>query len=352
MNLDIDSWKEFYLEDIFELRGGFYNKKPEHSIEGDIPFLASTENNNGVTEFYSTEDIKQWDKVGGEDWTLNKKIYDGNCIAVTVNGSVCNAFYQAERFTCSHDITALYLRYHNMNPYIAQFLCTVIMQDKYRWSYGRKPHDVKKFGRSLIKLPVNLFGDLDWQFMEDYIRSLHHKPLTTKNKPGQVPDLNVYEWGEFRIGDLFKIKRGDRIVHGEDYFDIQDDEYKYPVITTTTANNGTDGFYNQTNCSGNCIVSGGEASGMFTTYQEGPFWGLDTIRIYEPIGFKMNKYIGLFLATELTYNMYRFSYGRKAKPDNMYTLDIRLPILSDGGPDWQFMENYIKALPYGDRLTV
>ena len=184
-----NDWKEFTLNDVFELKGGFYNKKPEHSVEGKIPFLASTESNNGVTEFYSLEDIKSWDKVGNEDDTLDKKLYKGNCIAVTVNGSVCNAFYQKEQFTCSHDITAFYVKKHEMNPALAMFLCTIIMKDKYRWSYGRKPHDVKKFGKSVIKLPIKHNPDRtpfidvtrtyseegyvpDWQYMEQYIKSL------------------------------------------------------------------------------------------------------------------------------------------------------------------------------------
>lgn len=189
VTLIYDDWKEFTLDDVFVLKGGFYNKKPEHSAEGDIPFLASTESNNGVTEYYNIEDIRGWDKVGNEDNTLAKKLYVGNCIAVTVNGSVCNAFYQKEQFTCSHDITAFYIKNHTMNPHLAMFLCTIIMKDKYRWSYGRKPHDVKKFGNSVIKLPVkhNADGTIfiddehtysedgyvpDWQFMEDYIKSL------------------------------------------------------------------------------------------------------------------------------------------------------------------------------------
>ena len=29
---------------------------------------------------------------------------------------------------------------------------------------------------------------------------------------------------------------------------------------------------------------------------------------------------------------------------------IKLPVTLDGEPDWQFMENYMKSLPYGDRL--
>ena len=170
--LNVTRWKEFVFTDIFKLRGGFYNKKPEHSNNGSIPFLASTETNNGVTESYSIEDIEQWDKVGNEDNSLDRKIFDGNCIAVTVNGSVCNAFYQPEKFTCSHDITVLYLKKHALNPYIGLFLCTMIMQDKYRWSYGRKPHDVRKFGKSVIKLPVDSNNNPDWEFMEDYIKSL------------------------------------------------------------------------------------------------------------------------------------------------------------------------------------
>ena len=170
--LGVESWKEFVYTDIFQLKGGFYNKKPEHSVNGKIPFLASTESNNVVTEYYSLEDIKQWDKVGNEDWTLDKKLYDGNCITVTVNGSVCNAYYQSDVFTCSHDITALYLKGYILNRYIAVFLCTVIMKEKYRWSYGRKPHDIKKFGKSIIKLPVNREGKPDWPFMESYIKSL------------------------------------------------------------------------------------------------------------------------------------------------------------------------------------
>ena len=187
-SLNIDQWEEFAFDDIFILKGGFYNKKPEHSIEGRFPFLGSTENNNGVTEFYSVDDIRAWDKVGNADDTLEKKIYKGNCIAVTVNGSVCNAFYQLEDFTCSHDITVFYLKNHTLNPYLALFLCTVIMQDKYRWSYGRKPHDVKKFAKSIFKLPI-LKDDTskpviddsktfskkgyipDWEFMQNYIKN-------------------------------------------------------------------------------------------------------------------------------------------------------------------------------------
>ena len=46
----------------------------------------------------------------------------------------------------------------------------------------------------------------------------------------------------------------------------------------------------------------------------------------------------------------RFSYGRTIGEKDMDEFIIKLPIDSDGEPDWKFMEDYIKALPYGDRL--
>ena len=79
MELNVQDWKEFTLNKIFSLRGGFYNKKPEHSEIGTIPFLTSTENNNGVTEYYSLNDIINWDKVGEPDNSIKNKLFSGNC---------------------------------------------------------------------------------------------------------------------------------------------------------------------------------------------------------------------------------------------------------------------------------
>lgn len=55
-------------------------------------------------------------------------------------------------------------------------------------------------------------------------------------------NLNVNEWKEFKIGDLFNVVRGSRIVKNEDYFEEPTEELKYPVITAKTTNNGIDGY--------------------------------------------------------------------------------------------------------------
>ena len=39
MELNTQDWKEFKLNEVFSFKSGFYNKKPEHSEDGTIPFL-------------------------------------------------------------------------------------------------------------------------------------------------------------------------------------------------------------------------------------------------------------------------------------------------------------------------
>ena len=173
--LNVSEWKEFEYQKIFMICKGFYNKKPEVSSSEDYTFIGASDSNNGVTAKYSYEDIKSSSKTGEEpNADISEKIFKGNCISVSNNGSVGYAFYQSKAFTCSHDINPLYINpkwKRELNQYIAMFLCTVIMLDRYRWGYGRKWRP-KRMPTSKIKLPVDKEGNPDWQFMEDYIKSL------------------------------------------------------------------------------------------------------------------------------------------------------------------------------------
>lgn len=173
--IDTSSWNNFFYDDIFEIQKGFYNKKPESHTGTEYPFIGAIDNNNGVSELYSINDIQEASKIGdGKNEPLESKLFEGNCITVSNNGSVGYAFYQPKKFTCTHDVNPLYINPKwgiKMNPYIAMFLCTIIELEQYRWAYGRKWRP-KRMPKSIIKLPVDSNGNPDWQFMEDYIKSL------------------------------------------------------------------------------------------------------------------------------------------------------------------------------------
>jgi hypothetical protein len=150
--LDIDRWKTFKYEDIFEVKKGKRLTK-EDFIEGNTPFIGAIDSNNGYRDFVGQEPI-----------------HNGNTLTVNYNGSVGEAFYQPNPFWASDDVNVLYPKF-KFNKYIAMFIIPIIKKEKYRFNYGRK-WESSRMKESLIKLPVNNLGEIDTDLMENYIKSL------------------------------------------------------------------------------------------------------------------------------------------------------------------------------------
>ena len=65
--------------DCFKIKNGYYNRKPEHTEAGNIPFIGATENKNGVTEYYSYFDIENNNKdERSADHEIHHKIFKKN----------------------------------------------------------------------------------------------------------------------------------------------------------------------------------------------------------------------------------------------------------------------------------
>jgi hypothetical protein len=155
-------------------------------------------------------------------------------------------------------------------------------------------------------------------------------------------DLQNQHWIDFKCGDLFNIKLG-KPVHKEQLFDGN-----LPYITRTANNNGVECFGNSefTNTK-NAITIGAE--GVIAFYQMQDFITGNKINIIEHE--KLNKYNAMFVCTILNYvNIGRFSYGYAIVQHRLKNLTIKLPATQQGEPDWEFMENYVKSLPYSGSL--
>lgn len=121
--LDVESWKEFCVGDLFEVKKGKRLTSDEQT-DGETPYIGAIDSNNGVANYI------------GQD-----AIHAGNTISLSYNGSVGEAFYQPKPFWATDDVNVLYFREENgvaFNKYIALFVCAVLRQEKYRYSYGRK----------------------------------------------------------------------------------------------------------------------------------------------------------------------------------------------------------------------
>lgn len=175
IELDTQKWKKFKYggkDGLFKIKNGYYNRKPEHTEQGNIPFIGATENKNGVTEYYSLFDIENNNKdERSGDHDIDYKIFKKNCLTITNNGSVGFAFYQDHDFTCSHDVNVILLKDKEWNVYLALFIATLVELEQYRWDFGRKWRPTR-MPDSDIKLPITKEGNPDWEFMENFIKSL------------------------------------------------------------------------------------------------------------------------------------------------------------------------------------
>ncbi len=170
-------WKDFLFKDIFLIKKGFYNKKPPCSTTGTIPFIGASDSNNGFTGFTTIESIANSSKTGhGKNEDFKKKIFEGNAICVTNNGSVGYAYYQQSKFTCTHDVNPLYLKNRKLNRHIALFLIRCIEQQRVCFTYARKWRP-KRMVRSKILLPTNSKGKPDFEFMESYMKAKEQEIL-------------------------------------------------------------------------------------------------------------------------------------------------------------------------------
>lgn len=333
MNLNTPLWKEFTIGDYFDVYLSSGDLKIDDCEPGNIPLISSGSTNNGIVGYID-------EKGDGK-----AQIFKANCITVDM---FCNAFYQNEDFyAVSHGRVNILCPKFKCNLQIGLFICSIIKKEQFKYSYGRAVYS-SEIARMIIKLPSTPDNEPDWNYMEQYIKSIKHKPLSTANQ-GRYSSLTlgVENWVEFCVGDLFEVKKGKRLTS-----DDQTDG-DTPYIGAIDSNNGVANYIGQGAIhDGNTISLSYNGSVGEAFYQPKPFWATDDVNVLyfrKENGVAFNKYIALFICAVLRQEKYRYSYGRKWVLESMKSTIIKLPEKC-GKPDWCYMENYMKSLPYGDRI--
>lgn len=332
MKIDTSAWGWFQIGKLFDK---FETGKGHDTLLGDgdaCLYLGAKKSDNGVMRTCATDE---------------SMLQEGNCIVFICNGagSVGYANYMDKPFIATTDLMLGYADW--LNEKTGLFVATVLCKERFKYSFGRKwkthLHDTE------IKLPVTANGEPDWHWMESYVDSLRSKPLTTSNavKPRSF-DALAWEW--FKLGGddgLFEIRKGKRLT--------SDDQTSgnTPYIGAIDSNNGVSNYIGQNPIhEGNTISLSYNGSVGEAFYQPVPYWATDDVNalyLRDEYG-TLTPATGMFVCTVLKHDKYRYSYGRKWTLDNMNDTMVKLPATPEGKPDWQYMENYIKSLPYGDKL--
>lgn len=329
------NWKYFKLEDLFEISSGKRLKKMDH-INGDIPYVSSTQYNNGVDE-----------KIGN-GYTHK------NGISIGAYGGVGEAFYHPYKFWASDSVNVITPKDRHFNEYIGLFIVSIIKKEQYRYSYGRGL-SCRRLTTTSIKLPIDSNGDPNWDFMEEYMKQLSKGNLDGFNLPKNDKRLKLdeREWDEFKLEDLFEIETGkDLIIKNIKIGDI-------PVISHSSVNNGVSirsKFIKNRklyNCAKSITLA--DRGTFYATVQAEDYYLGTRVKSLISKSDDSSIYSLIFISTIINQEKYRYNYGRNAThrlPETIIKLPIKPKSSPDENsePDWKFMEDYIKGLPYTNKL--
>ena len=282
-----------------------------------INFVSSQDKNNGVVaKVEECEGVKK---------------YPAGVITVPLKGSVLMAHVQNEECYVAHQIAVL-------TPKIAMslkqklFYCLCIQKNAYRFNYGRQADRTLKELVLLDSFPT-------------WVEKTNMIEVSTTNSK-KIDRLNIQSWAKYKLSELFDIEKGKRLTKA----DMIPGSINF--LGAISDNNGirekieTDHFWKP-----NCITVNYNGSVGEAFYQDKPFWASDDVNVlYAKEWWELNKYNALFIVTVIKANRYRFSYGRKWTLEKMKDSVIKLPSKTDGTPDFEAMEKYIRELPYGDKI--
>jgi len=152
--LENKEWKAFLLTDLFEniQRGKRLTKEKQE--EGQIPYISSSAQNNGVDNFISNG--------------TGVRIFE-NCLSLANSGSVGSCFYEPFKFVASDHIT--HLKNPKNTKYSYLFTATLLNRLSQKYNFNREIND-KRISNEIIILPITSDGKPDYAYMEQYTKNL------------------------------------------------------------------------------------------------------------------------------------------------------------------------------------
>lgn len=294
----------------------------DEEYKDKVNYVSRTRENNGVS-------------------AVVKMVYDiipfkAGLITVAGSGnSVMESCVQLAPFYTGFHVFVLVPR-EPMDDLEKLFYCHCIRQNRYKYNYGRQANKTLKNILVPSEMP-KVFQNI----ILDNITYLPKDRIINNRL-----ELNISEWKYFMYRDLFIIERG----RGPRRKDIVKGIGTTPFITSIDNNNGLTGYVPMPPChDGNTITVNRNGSVGEAFYQPHPFCSTEDVHVFKP-RFPLNPFHAIFLITLIRKEQYRYCYGRKWGLERMKRTLIRLPVDGQGKPDWRFMEQYIKTLPFSSQI--
>lgn len=300
---------------------------PLSLTDGGVNFVGRSSQNHGVSQTVKClPDLEP---------------FPSGLITVALGGTkILSSFVQEQPFYTAQNVAVLSPRFE-MTFTEKLYMCLCIRQNRFRYSaFGREAN------RTLRTLPVPESTEFpSWVVTADVNRfNIVNKSAIDK----ATPILDTTRWKDFRYDDIFEIQRGESL-YLKDLTDGQ-----YPYVSASAQNNGVSAYVSIKNQDGNAISLSYDGSIGEAFYQPIPFLASEKIavlRIHKKWDKELDPFLAFFLITLIRKEKFRYNYGLKWSINSrLLSSIIKIPVTDFGKPDWNFIETYIKSLPYSSEI--
>ena len=343
MKINTTYWKEFLIGELFDIHptkhyndenGKALSNAKLFNVDGINPVIVNSSYNNGV---------------GGY---TNKPCTEKGGIITFSDTTTANAiFYQANDFVGYSHVQGMYpTKYKdNWDIYSMKFFESVFRSRAKCLGYDY----VNKFTRELasaivIKLPVDSFGNPDFQYMKDYmkcVKGLAENKLNRMLKENKLTKTNLVDistWKDYNISDLFRLSlpNGDlqikKIIEGD-----------VPLITPSNTNNGLFTFISKESKS-TLYKKGSITVDMFGNayYHDYDFFvtAHGHVNVLIPKN-ELNRFSALFICSSIkSMFLQKYGFSDMCTQTVLKKSIIRLPTDKYDEPDYEYMEKYMRQV--------
>ena len=200
-------WGEYRLGDLFEINPTKWYKLTNEQImseNGTVPLVSNSSTDNGVMGFSNLEANNSGNSISCSDTTLGAD----------------TMYYQKDDFIGYQHIQHLVPKFLPFNQSIALYIISAcrVATSNAGYDYAHK-FNRDAMNSTIISLPTTANNEIDFDFMESFIRELEEERIRelsayltvsglsdatlTEREKLALQNFDTLEWKEFRMGDLF-----------------------------------------------------------------------------------------------------------------------------------------------------
>lgn len=341
-------WGEFKIGDLFEKqnlkfkKGKFDKEKDVSRIlteEYSLPLVNAKDGDNGIMYYGRPEDF--------ENVEMSIDIVNDGAV------STGNVYSQPQKTGVLYNAYLIKSKFELNSSQLHFFTTTIQKSIKLKFSYELKA-SWERVKEEFIQLPEKNDGNIDFDFMEAFIRELEEERIRelaaylkvsgfdnyklSKCESEALAHLNELKWKEFNLENLYgKSTRGKRLKSADR---IKGD---LPFVTAGEADTGISAYIgNEVEIfSKNTTTIDMFGSAKYRNYDYGAD---DHVAVVHTE--KLPKHAAVFVtaAVHKASHTGKFDYSNNFYASDADELNIMLPVTSDDSPDYAFMETFISAV--------